>query len=189
MHDAEVARVIQATPVATPIPAVATEMIQPMEVDTAIPYGVPVDTSAPMNARPPVRKPANRSNESKIKTVIFGQKLLVYAAILYFVLIGTLFGTGAIVALIRGANAKAGEFAGMAILIFLLVGILAMLVMAFVGLFKLGRVIMGKRWFLVLPLLLLPGLSLILILFINARANRFLKFHGYEIGMMGAKLR
>ena len=102
-----------------------------------------------------------------IEKVAAGQKLVIYAILVYFLTIAL--------------QAAFGNIAG-------LVGIVA-IVMSFVGMFRLASGLgysTGAKIGLVI-LLLVPLVGLITLLVLNSRATKALRGAGYKVGLLGAR--
>lgn len=102
-----------------------------------------------------------------IENVASGQKLIIYAILVYFLTIGL--------------RAAFGDIAG-------LVSIVA-IVMSLVGVFRLASGLgysTGAKVVLVI-LLVVPLVGLIVLLVLNSRATKALRGEGYKVGLLGAR--
>lgn len=143
--------------------------------------------AAPARVSKKKRKPKRQIRHSDIQQVISGQKLLIYALLgyLFIPFLGILMiFAGAVVETMdeNSANALAFGLVG-----FILVLGIAVLIMAICGLARMGRVVIGPWWVLMLPGMLFPLLALVILIIVNSQATGFLRANGVKVGFLGAK--
>jgi hypothetical protein len=103
----------------------------------------------------------------ELDDVVSGQKLVIYAILLYFV-----------AALLRTA------FGPIALLAFV-----ACLVMSWIGLYRIGRGLAYPMWgrIVLLVLMLVPLVGLLVLVMLSSRATSRMKKAGYSVGLLGAR--
>ncbi len=120
----------------------------------------------------------DRPKNERAEHVRSGQKLVIWAILLYF--------------LASACSVMVQETQSVAILaiggLFALIAILAVLGMSFTGIFRIWRGLetpVAAR-VMMLFLLLIPLIGLLTLVFINSRATRFLRAQGYRVGFLCA---
>lgn len=103
----------------------------------------------------------------RLDDVASGQKLVIYAILLYF--------------LAAALRTVIGPLA--------IVPMLICLGMSWTGIYKIGRGLEYPLWMriLLLVLMLVPLLGLLLLVFLSSRATARLKSAGYSVGLLGAR--
>jgi hypothetical protein len=128
---------------------------------------------------PPKSQIVDRSApDERVEKVRTGQRLVIWAILLYF-------GLSAL-SVIAGSSQSTLFLAVFGLLT--LVGVVAMFVMSLVGIFRIwsGLQTSLAARVLMLFLLLIPLIGLLMLISINGRATKFLRQHGYRVGLLGA---
>jgi hypothetical protein len=110
---------------------------------------------------------AREKPSASLGDVVSGQKLVIYAILLYF-----------LVALLR---ASVGPVA--------LVALLGCLALSWTGIYRIGRGLDYPVWgrIVLLILMLVPLIGLIVLVVLSSRATARLRKAGYSVGLMGAR--
>ena len=131
------------------------------------------------------------TGESEIQQVVVGQKLLLYALLfnisLYFcvILIGAILPALGIV--VADVNKEATDVALIGILLLQAMMSIATWTMAIWGISKMGRIIVGTSWPLLIPAMFIPCISFVTIIVVNTMATAYLKQKGIKVGLLGAR--
>lgn len=110
---------------------------------------------------------AREKGSDSLDDVVGGQKLVIYAMLMY---IGT--------AVLRGGLAPLAMLLG-----------LACLVMSWIGIYRIGRGLGYPLWWriVLLLLMLIPLVGLLVLAALSGRATSRLRKAGYSVGLMGAR--
>ncbi|GHA20309.1 hypothetical protein GCM10008090_32890 [Arenicella chitinivorans] len=113
-----------------------------------------------------VSAPQNRTTDERMEKMATGQKLVIYAVLLYFVSAGLRLYIGPLAVL----------------------PVLVSLIMSLVGLYK---VLAARQSHIVVKIILfvllfVPLINILVLLSINSRATKALREAGYTVGFMGA---
>ena len=114
-----------------------------------------------------VRSPQGKHDDARMKKMAFGQKLVIYAVLLYFVSAGLRLYIGPLAVL----------------------PLLVSLILSLVGLYKVlaaGQSHLAVK-IILFVLLFVPLINILVLLRINSRATKTLREAGYTVGFMGAE--